>query len=472
MSLVLLQNRGGLSNERKNLWLQRQPQPLYCLHRPAVSESLRHGELLLPGPDHGGHPRVQPHRGPVHGLQVLPETLKRPADCRRYRQKPTDAVPWGGVGFHSLCAEEAVVHVVFIAVGPVDAPLEAVFGEDLVDLAVDRDGVGVAVRAEVAAAQGLAAGVAVVVLPGVEVQSQAHAVLGVGGPAEAAQGVDGRLLGQGVDLVEDGLDRGGDILVDRQGPGSGVLVAAAVEVPGPDRDGGHVLLGLGRGAVDRAVVGDVRGAEDHLQLLALAHAGAGQVRVRRTRTVVPGTAGAAGALMVGVAGAARVGIGDLQHGHQVGADVGLPAVVADLVPALVEADDETGLVLGGPGDDGVVRAGAAAEVGGVVEAGVADLDILDLVQLQVVLVHVTGLQVEYHLIPVPLRPDDNDHIVPEGRAQDGAGGGGSLAQPQRARRHRADGGFQFRRLRLRGKSAQQGEGQHRDKQQGKQTFHI
>ena len=45
------------------------------MHRAPVRASLRKRELLLSGPDSGGHPRGQPHHGSVHRLQVLPQAL-------------------------------------------------------------------------------------------------------------------------------------------------------------------------------------------------------------------------------------------------------------------------------------------------------------------------------------------------------------------------------------------------------------
>ena len=45
------------------------------MYRPAVCLSLRHRKLLLPGPDPGGYPRDEPHREPVHRLQVLPQEV-------------------------------------------------------------------------------------------------------------------------------------------------------------------------------------------------------------------------------------------------------------------------------------------------------------------------------------------------------------------------------------------------------------
>ena len=47
-----------------------------------------------------------------------------------------------------LCAEEAEMHIVLVAVAPVDASGEAVLLEDLLDLAVDGDGVGIVLRIE------------------------------------------------------------------------------------------------------------------------------------------------------------------------------------------------------------------------------------------------------------------------------------------------------------------------------------
>ena len=60
--------KGGVSHELSC-------QQVHRMHRPAVCIPLRERELLLPGPDPGGHPREQSHRGAVHRLQVLPEEV-------------------------------------------------------------------------------------------------------------------------------------------------------------------------------------------------------------------------------------------------------------------------------------------------------------------------------------------------------------------------------------------------------------
>ena len=46
------------------------------MHRSVLCLPLRQRELLLPGPDSGGHPRDEPHREPVHRLQVLPQEVR------------------------------------------------------------------------------------------------------------------------------------------------------------------------------------------------------------------------------------------------------------------------------------------------------------------------------------------------------------------------------------------------------------
>lgn len=78
------------------------------------------------------------------------------------------------------------MHVILIAAGPVDAALETVLVEDAVHVAAHGNRIGVGAGAEIAAGQGLAGGVAVVVLVGVDVDGQADAVLRFPGPAIAA----------------------------------------------------------------------------------------------------------------------------------------------------------------------------------------------------------------------------------------------------------------------------------------------
>ena len=48
-------------------------QQVHRMHCGLLRQPLRRGQLLLPGQDPGGHPRVQPLHGSVHRLHVLPQ---------------------------------------------------------------------------------------------------------------------------------------------------------------------------------------------------------------------------------------------------------------------------------------------------------------------------------------------------------------------------------------------------------------
>ena len=140
---------------------------------------------------------------------------------------------------------------------------------------------------------------------------------------------------------------------------------------------------------------------------------------------------------------AVVGVGHLQQGHQVAADVAGLAVIGDLEPFAVEADDEAGLTLARLVDDGVVRARTAANVGHIVEAGIAELDVFTLLEMDVILVHVAGLEVAVDQIPVAEILDDHNGVAVIGLTDDLAVGARLRAQPQAGGGHDADAGFQL-----------------------------
>ena len=56
--------------QRRSYYGKQDCKLLYCLHRYPVPQSREDGELLRPGQDPGGHPRVQSHCKPVHGLWI------------------------------------------------------------------------------------------------------------------------------------------------------------------------------------------------------------------------------------------------------------------------------------------------------------------------------------------------------------------------------------------------------------------
>lgn len=102
-------NKRSRSHEHEQLRSVRpQSQPLHRLHGAAVCAPLRQRQLLLPGPHSGGHPRVQPNRGPVHRLQILPEEVKETRHSFRlcrcnvsnmvffHAERPTNGDPFVG----------------------------------------------------------------------------------------------------------------------------------------------------------------------------------------------------------------------------------------------------------------------------------------------------------------------------------------------------------------------------------------
>ena len=66
--LLPYQTKGGNDYELPRKQVHR-------VYRSAVCLSLRERELLLSGPDPGGHPRNESHRESVHRLQVLPQKV-------------------------------------------------------------------------------------------------------------------------------------------------------------------------------------------------------------------------------------------------------------------------------------------------------------------------------------------------------------------------------------------------------------
>ena len=126
------------------------------------------------------------------------------------------------------------MHVILIAVVPVDASGEAVLFEDLLDLAVDGQRIGVVLRIKELAAQHIAIGIEIGVLLGVDVDGGSGIVFGfpAAGPV-GDDGADGILLLALVDLLEDELDRGHQIFVDIEGPVFGDLfrLARILEIP-------------------------------------------------------------------------------------------------------------------------------------------------------------------------------------------------------------------------------------------------
>ena len=155
--------------------------------------------------------------------------------------------------------------------------------------------------------------------------------------------------------------------------------------------------------------------------------------------------GASAASAVGLAGAV-VGVGDLGQGDQIAADIADDAVILDLVPAAVEAEDVNLLAAGCLGHHVAGGGGGAAQVGEVgIHRAVAQLHVLPLLHLDVLGAHVADVQVVVHQVPVALLADD-DHIVAVGGGVDDLGVGGSGgAQPQAGRRrHDADAGLELR----------------------------
>ena len=60
---------------KEEMTYERACKQVHRMHRPAVRLSLRQRQLLFSGPDYGGYPRAEPHHGPVHRLQVLPQEV-------------------------------------------------------------------------------------------------------------------------------------------------------------------------------------------------------------------------------------------------------------------------------------------------------------------------------------------------------------------------------------------------------------
>ena len=148
--------------------------------------------------------------------------------------------------------------------------------------------------------------------------------------------------------------------------------------------------------------------------------------------------------MVSVAGAAVVVVGLLQQGQKVAANVAGLALVGDLIPLAVEADDEADVTLRRLIHDGGIGAGTLADVGDGVEAGIAEADVLPLAEIEVVLVHITDLQIAVDQIPVVNFPDDHNGVAVIGLADHFAVGVGLRPQTQARGGNDADSGFQLR----------------------------
>lgn len=115
---------------------------------------------------------------------------------------------------YGLQAEEAEVHIIYIA-APVDAAGETVLGEDLLNLAVHRDGIGVVFRIKALADHHRSVGSYVGVLVRIYVDGGSGVVLRIAAVRPVGDnGVDGAFLLTGVDLLENLLDSQLQILVN------------------------------------------------------------------------------------------------------------------------------------------------------------------------------------------------------------------------------------------------------------------
>ena len=147
--------------------------------------------------------------------------------CSPEQKKPRHLL-MAGLFACLLCTEERIVHVILVSAAPVDAAGEAVFFKNPVDLAAHRDGVLTGGGGEKRSDTGLSAGVAIVVLVGVDVNGQAAGMFRSVIKAISAEGVTGIFGGTGVDFAEDLIHRSGDVAVHGQGELTGIFLASLI----------------------------------------------------------------------------------------------------------------------------------------------------------------------------------------------------------------------------------------------------
>ena len=64
--------------KKRRSYYELQRQQVHRMYRSAVRLSLRHRKLLFSGSNSCRYPRSQPHRWPVHRLQVFPQEVNQP----------------------------------------------------------------------------------------------------------------------------------------------------------------------------------------------------------------------------------------------------------------------------------------------------------------------------------------------------------------------------------------------------------
>ena len=149
--------------------------------------------------------------------------------------------------------------------------------------------------------------------------------------------------------------------------------------------------------------------------------------------------GLAETIEFGAVGRSLIFVGDFCQAQVVAADVADAAIVDDLVPAVVQAEDVAFLAAGSDGHFPVGSGGAGTQVDAASgNLAVAKLGVFTGKYIQVVLMHVANLQIVIDLVPLAALADDRYAVI-AGGVDKGCGiCVGFAAQPQGACIDKAD----------------------------------
>lgn len=149
--------------------------------------------------------------------------------------------------------------------------------------------------------------------------------------------------------------------------------------------------------------------------------------------------GLAETIEFGTVGRCLIFVGNFRQAQIVAADIADAAIVDDLVPAVVQAENVAFLAAGSDGHFSVGSGGAGAQVDAAAgNLAIAKLGVFPGKYLQIVLVHVADLQIVIDLVPLAGFADDR-HAVIAGGIDKGRGTYvGFAAKPQGAGSHKSD----------------------------------
>lgn len=144
--------------------------------------------------------------------------------------------------------------------------------------------------------------------------------------------------------------------------------------------------------------------------------------------------GLAETIEFGTVGRCLILVGNFRQAQIVAADIADAAIVYDLVPAVVQAENVAFLAAGSDGHFSVGSGGAGTQVDAAAgNLAIAKLGVFPGKYLQIVLVHVADLQIVIDLVPLAGFADDRHAVIAGGIDQGFAGTCvGFAAKPQGA----------------------------------------